>query len=246
MNIFIKHSNFWVAVMFIAIGLFCGMQYSKAEADRAAEENERDTTADVVAMLNDEYLVQEGLENQIEEYNLLLDKYERQLFEESSVGVDTISSEYNQARLTAGFAEVSGEGLIITVDDGDVPAGSVNPNIYLVHEMTLIRILNVLKTSGAEAISIQGERFIGYGGILCNGSVLCINNKRFAPPYEIKVIGNAEKLYEDFTNSSLIGVFININELKIKAEKSENLTISGYSNSAESLISFMQTAEVQK
>lgn len=224
----------------------CGLQYAKANADRLAAESEHDTTGEVVAMLNEEYQVQSELSAKIDEYNLLLEKYERQLFEESSIGVDTISKDYNAARLNAGFMDVSGEGVIITVDDGDVPAGSVNPNAYLVHEMTLIRIINILKLSGAEAISIQDERIIGYGGILCNGSTLCINNKRFAPPYEIKVIGNSEKLYDDFVNSNLIGLFINVNELKISAQKEENITIRGYSNSTESLISYMKTAEVQK
>ena len=65
-------------------------------------------------------------------------------------------------------------------------------------------IVNYLKDAGAEAISINNQRIVNTTDIVEigeNSTFIKINSQRVSPPYEIKVIGDAEYL-----KSTLIGV----------------------------------------
>ena len=55
-------------------------------------------------------------------------------------------------------------------------------------------IVNELKNSGAEAISINGERILFNTSITCIGTVIQVNNKRLNSPYVIQAIGNQDTL----------------------------------------------------
>ena len=61
-----------------------------------------------------------------------------------------------------GLTDVSGQGLIITLDENrEVDSNEVlNINGYLVHEEDLLYIVNELFNSGADAVSINDERIV--------------------------------------------------------------------------------------
>lgn len=69
-----------------------------------------------------------------------------------------------------------------------------NPNLYIIHDDDLLRVINELRAAGAEAIAINGERIVAMSEIRCAGPTLSVNNNRSAPPYEIKAIGNPNNL----------------------------------------------------
>ena len=54
--------------------------------------------------------------------------------------------------------------------------------------------LNELCAAGAEAVSINSERIVSTSSIRCVGNTILVNNKRCAPPFEIKAIGDSSTL----------------------------------------------------
>ena len=83
-----------------------------------------------------------------------------------------------------------GQGVTITIDDSKTKSkAGENPNLYLIHDDDLLKVINELKAAGAEAISINEQRLIATSEIRCAGPTLSVNNIRSAPPYEIKAIG---------------------------------------------------------
>lgn len=112
---------------------------------------------------------------------------------ESSLQV--IQSELANARLLAGLVDVQGPGLTITLTDSqsDALAGE-NPNVYLIHDEDLLKLVNVLSAAGAEAISINDQRLLATSEIHCAGPTISINNVRVGAPFVVKVIGNAETM----------------------------------------------------
>ena len=64
----------------------------------------------------------------------------------------------------------------------------------LVHDQDLRELVNELKNSGAEAISINGQRIITNTAITCSGAVITINGVRLSSPFEIRAIGNTASL----------------------------------------------------
>ena len=98
-------------------------------------------------------------------------------------------------RLRAGLTPVEGEGIIVKLEDSSATAkAGENPNLYLIHDDDLLKVINELRAAGAEAISINGQRLIGTSEIRCAGPTLSVNNVRSAPPFEIRAIGDSKSL----------------------------------------------------
>ena len=84
-----------------------------------------------------------------------------------------------------------GQGVIITLADSDVPLKyGENPNLSVVHNTDLLRIVNELWKNKATAISINAQRLSMNTEINCIGSTIMINKKRITSPFEIKAGGD--------------------------------------------------------
>lgn len=136
--------------------------------------------------------------------------------------------EIKEGNKQIGLAEVTGEGVIVTLSDSKKDANSVlNPSSLLVHDVDILGVVNELKNAGAEAISINGERVIPTTSISCGGNIIYINGEKVGSPFEIKAIGLPEQLaglsrpggYLEILKNASVGA-----ELK----KSNNITIPKY------------------
>ena len=105
-------------------------------------------------------------------------------------------AEIKRNQTLLGLTDVSGQGLIITLDENsDVNTNEVlDINGYLVHEEDLLYIINELFNCGADAISINDERIVSTTSILCDGNIIRINGKMIGVPITIKAIGYPERL----------------------------------------------------
>ena len=86
-----------------------------------------------------------------------------------------------------GLTDISGQGLIITLDESsDVNTEEVlDISTYLVHEEDLLYIINELFNCGADAVSINDERIVSTTSILCDGNIIRINGKMIGVPITI-------------------------------------------------------------
>jgi len=89
---------------------------------------------------------------------------------------------------------VQGNGLKVTLQDGDYNPNSVNPNDYIVHESHVFQVINELYISGAEAISINGQRIHGNSYIVCTGPVITVDGVQYPAPFVIEAIGEPDVL----------------------------------------------------
>jgi len=101
----------------------------------------------------------------------------------------------NDLKIKAGEVALTGPGVIVTVDDSQVkPKNGENPNLYVIHDDDLLRLLNELRAAGAEAIALNKERMLDVSEVRCAGPTVSVNNTRFTPPYEIRAIGDPKTL----------------------------------------------------
>lgn len=118
-------------------------------------------------------------------------KEELEKVRKEGAGVPTTA----ELRLRAGVTPLEGEGVIVKIDDSSASSKSgENPNLYLVHDDDLLRVINELRAAGAEAVSVNGQRLIGTSEIRCAGPTLSVNNVRSAPPFIIHAIGDKKAL----------------------------------------------------
>ena len=98
-------------------------------------------------------------------------------------------------RYRAALLPLVGEGVVVRMDDSTkkVKSGE-NPNLYIIHDDDLLRVINELRAAGAEAISVNGQRLVGTSEIRCAGPTLSVNNVRSSAPFEIRAIGDKKSL----------------------------------------------------
>ncbi|MFJ3307893.1 DUF881 domain-containing protein [Streptomyces sp. NPDC086549] len=64
------------------------------------------------------------------------------------------------------------------------------------------RVVNGLWASGAEAISINGQRLTALSAIRAAGDAILVDNRPLVPPYTVLAVGDGQKLSTGFQNSA--------------------------------------------
>lgn len=136
----------------------------------------------------------EDVNSKIEETESKIDEYTEQI-ESNSDLTELLTSELEEAEMYAGYTDLTGEGIIITLQDTETSQ---------IEASDLINLVNELKIAGAEAISINGERVVSTTDIADIGYVYIVintnsDNTRIYSPYTIKVIGNQKYLESAIT-----------------------------------------------
>lgn len=119
--------------------------------------------------------------------------YEKQ-FSSNETQYEQNRQDAEQLRLLLGITDGMGQGIKITLQDGNYNPNSTNPNEYIVHESHIFKVLNELKIAGAEAISINGQRLKPNSYIACNGPVITIDGQQYPAPFVIEAVGNQDVL----------------------------------------------------
>jgi uncharacterized protein YlxW (UPF0749 family) len=63
------------------------------------------------------------------------------------------------------------------------------------------RVVNGLWASGAEAISINGQRLTALSAIRAAGDAILVDNRPLVPPYTVLAVGDGERLSSRFQDS---------------------------------------------
>ena len=111
---------------------------------------------------------------------------------------DALATRLAQAETTSGTLPVTGDGLVLEVNDakdtaagsGDDPRDLDDSNGRLTSTDMQI-LVNGLWQGGAEAIAINGQRLTSLSAIRFAGQAILVNFRPLQPPYDIVAIGPA-------------------------------------------------------
>ena len=111
----------------------------------------------------------------------------------SAAVIRDLNSRLDEARNAAGLIALKGTGIVIKLEDSTepVPPGG-NEADYLAGAADLRTVVSLLWQTGAEAISINGERIAASTAIIDIGGSVLINAAYVAGPYQIVAIGPTE------------------------------------------------------
>ncbi|MFE3583823.1 DUF881 domain-containing protein [Streptomyces vinaceus] len=113
--------------------------------------------------------------------------------------------------LLSGATEVQGPGLKLVVDDakGSSSGGGGKPrenagfsDTGRLRDRDMQKIVNGLWQSGAEAISINGQRLTALSAIRAAGDAILVDNRPLVPPYEVLAVGDKKLLGTAFQDSA--------------------------------------------
>jgi uncharacterized protein YlxW (UPF0749 family) len=113
--------------------------------------------------------------------------------------------------LLSGATQVHGPGVKLRVDDakeastggdGDPRETSGFSDTGRVRDRDMQRVVNGLWASGAEAVSINGQRLTALSAIRAAGDAILVDNKPLVPPYTVLAVGDGKRLSTRFQNSA--------------------------------------------
>ncbi len=109
----------------------------------------------------------------------------------SSSALADLNRRLEVARLAAGLTALRGPGVVVEIADSKrvVPDGE-NPTNFIVLVDDLRDIVTALWASGAEAMSINGERLVATSSIYGVGASVLVNTAFLSPPFRIEAIGS--------------------------------------------------------
>lgn len=162
-------------------------------------------------------------EKKLQEYRALANGGENDL-------KDKLVDESNYYKLISGNTAVHGEGVVVFVDDGTRALyEGEDPNTVLVHDMDILTIINELNRSGAEVLSVNGQRIVNDTAIACSGYTIRINDQFFARPFEIKAIGDSKRMAAALIGPEGYGTLLQDYGVIFKVTIKDDMTIPKYS-----------------
>ncbi|WP_086601507.1 DUF881 domain-containing protein [Streptomyces swartbergensis] len=121
------------------------------------------------------------------------------------------SAESEIVGILSGATAVHGPGVTLVVNDakdagtggdGDPRETTGFSDTGRVRDRDMQRVVNGLWESGAEAVSINGQRLTALSAIRAAGDAILVDNKPLVPPYTVLAVGDGQRLSTRFQNSA--------------------------------------------
>ena len=175
-----RRGGWLIALVCVLIGFMVAVQFRTAQDAKGSLSQQR------IEEISDRLLQTEHERDELSE--------ELHKMQTAAVSTDN-QQDKDLLRYRAALVPLEGEGVIVRMDDSTKPAkAGENPNLYVIHDDDLLRVVNELRAAGAEGIAINGQRLTGTSEIRCAGPTLSVNNVRSSAPFEIRAIGDKKSL----------------------------------------------------
>lgn len=185
-----------MGIVVLILAFLIALQFKSVTVNNAQAKQQNVRVDELLSDLKKEREQNADLQKQLEAYQNDIAQY-REDAEQHSDYSKFLSEQLKRAEIMAGFVDVKGPGITITLSDIDNRKSSgtvLSSSEMLIHDEDLRRVLNELCAAGAEAISVNGSRIISTSAVRCVGPTILVNDTKMAPPYIISAIGKADQL----------------------------------------------------
>ncbi len=170
------------------------------------------------------------LVKKLQEIQREVTKVERSIGEQQSHAKEIVN-ELEQVRMLGGLTAVEGPGITVTMNDSkSIPSqDDIDISKYIVHEADILRVVNELLAAGAEAIDINGQRWVSNSAIRCIGPTVIVNGIKSAAPFKITAIGATETLDSALQMpGGIMELLKDYRQLDVSIAKHEDVKIAAY------------------
>ncbi|WP_328503991.1 DUF881 domain-containing protein [Streptomyces sp. NBC_00457] len=196
-----------VGLVLAALVVTVGAAQARVAAPVVAKERE-----ELIDRIDRETAAADQLEDDVDQLRAEVSTRQREALKRSGG-----SDQAELVGLLSGATEVHGPGVKLVVDDaeeastggdGDPRETSGFSDTGRVRDRDMQRVVNGLWESGAEAVSINGQRLTALSAIRAAGDAILVDNKPLVPPYTVLAVGDGERLSTRFQNSA-DGLYLN-------------------------------------
>ena len=216
-----------VAVVCAVVGFLLASQLRSVQLNTQADAAGSGRLETLQQLYNDELDKSEGLEQQLKQSQEELALYRQQEADGSAQG-EALKKEVEQLEMGSGLVDVTGPGVTVIMSDSTAANATGDEADYLIHDSDLLSVINELRSAGAEAISLNGERLMATSEVRCTGAVVTVNGRRYAAPFVIFAIGDETTLYNALTMRNGVVDILGLWKISVQVTMSDQLTIPKY------------------
>lgn len=209
-----KKGKLAITATCMVLGFMLAVQFHSVQKYKTLYSNER--AEDLILRLNDSEKARQAMAKELEEIR-------------ETGSTEGIKKEQERLKSLAGLTSVQGPGVRITLDDSKQASKiGENANLYIIHDEDVLKVINELRASGAEAIAINEQRLIATSEIRCVGPTLLVNDVRYSPPYEIIAIGDPKTMESALKLRGGVAETLKFYGIEIQIRKDDHITIPSY------------------
>lgn len=211
-----------VTAIALTIGVLLATQF-KSQADFAKQNMPTRRVEDLVLMLNQVEKEKEALGKEMGQLRRRLEQ-----FETGNPGVGMPAGEA-VGQLNGALR---GPGVEIVIkDSAKAISKGEDPNIAIVHNDDLLRLVNELRTAGAEAVALNDQRMVEQSEITCAGTTILVNKSRIAPPFVVRAIGDADTMVAALQMRGGIVEYLQFYGIQVNISKKSEVLVPAFSGS---------------
>ena len=179
-----------ITILCFAVGIVAALQFKTIASKTASEPDSEEQIKELLSTINNMHSELGSLEAERDELQNRLDLVEQSSQDEQ---IASLRDELNRVRTFAGLTSVKGRGIHIQLNFTE------RTNINSIQNRLLL-LINELRASGAQAISINGIRILGMTEIrVVSDQYISVGARQLVAPYDIYAIGEASNLYSGIT-----------------------------------------------
>lgn len=193
-----KKGELAVVVVCAVVGFLLTAQLRTVKQSAAADTTSSARLETLQNLYNEAMDKNEGLEQQVAQLQKDLAAYREQAVSEGGAA-EALKNEVETLEISAGLTDLEGPGVTVVMSDSTAANVTGDEADYIIHDSDLMSVINELRSAGAEAISLNGERMVATSEVRCTGAVVTVNGRRYAAPFVIMAIGDSSTLYNALT-----------------------------------------------
>jgi uncharacterized protein YlxW (UPF0749 family) len=206
-----------IVVVCIILGVLISWQYRSISANSKIDTVQSTRLEDLKDRLISEKNNNDNLRKRNEELAKQNSEYENargniDLYEKN------LKLELERARMVAGLTDVKGRGVVIVLSNGETGGG-------VVEDTDLLGLINELRTSDAQAISVNEQRVVSNTEVRKAGENIVINGVPMRIPFSIKAISDPNKMENSLRMIGGIVERLETYNIKITIDKKDSLVI---------------------
>lgn len=221
-----------VMAVCVVVGFLLAAQLRGVQIAGAADATNASRLETLQGLYNDVVEERDGLNEQVSQLQSELELY-RQQAASGDEGSEALKTELEQMEITAGLTDVEGPGVTVVLEDSTQTNVTGDEADYLIHDNDLLSVINELRSAGAEAISLNGERLLATSEVRCTGAVVTVNGRRYAAPYVLFAIGDPDTLYSALTMRNGVVDILSQWGITVRVTASDQLLIPAYSGTVD-------------
>lgn len=202
----------------LILGIMIALQFRSVKSNQLLAQYEKKTYSELIDELLLEKSNNDMLKTRLQELQKDLDAFKSDESNDKKY-IEDLERAILNARMMAGLETVKGSGIVLTIESqSDV-------SIMDDHIETIV---NELKATDVQAISVNDERIVAMSEIRNAGYYIMINGRQLVPPYTIKAIGEADRIERSLKMlGGPLSLFQELYDFKVEIKKEDNIVVPG-------------------